>query len=494
MLNWKRIGGSAVVAALLCTTSAQADVTAEQVWQSWVDYYKTVGADVTTESVNKQGDTLVVTNAVFASTTPNGSFTAKIAEVSLKETGGKVEVTLSPTIPITVNGKDATGKTTDVAIEVDQTNMLTTASGAPDDMTFDFKADQLSVKLDSIKEDGKDMQVNAAFAMTTPAGTYHVVKQGGSTIESSLTAADLTLDFSGADPQGTGTFSLKGKLAGLTGTSNATIPEGTDMANMAAALSNGLVVKSKTDFGQGDYSMEGKNGDKTTTGTASVGSGSFNLDMSKDGLTYGVAGTGAKVSVMSPDVPFPIDLSYGESVINLTIPVSKGDSPQPFALLVKVVDLAVSEGIWGMIDPTAKLPHDPATVVVDVAGAAKMMIDIFDPKNAENPPAQPGQLESLNVNQLQVKAVGADLTGTGAVTFDNTTPVPMPKGMIDLKLVGGNALIDKLAEMGIVPQDQAAGAKMMLGMFTVPAGDDTLTSKIEFKDDGGIYANGQRLK
>lgn len=494
MLNWKRIGGSAVVAVLLCTTTARADVTAEQVWQSWVDYYKTMGADVTTDSVNRQGDTLVVTNAVFASTTPNGSFTAKIADVSLKESGGQVEITMSPSIPITVNSKDPAGKTTDVAIEVDQTNMTTTASGAPDDMTFNFKADQISVKLDSIKEDGKDVPVNAAFAMQTPAGTYHIVKQGGSTVESNFTAADMTMDVGGTDPQGSGTFAFKGKVAGLTGTSNAVIPDGTDMANMSAALTNGMLVKAKMDFGQGDYSFEGKNGDKASTGTASVGSGTFNVDMSKDGLTYGVGGTGAKVSVMSPDVPFPIDVSYGESQFNLTMPVSKSDTPQPFALLVKVVDLAVSEGIWGMIDPTTKLPHDPATVVVDVAGTAKMLVDIFDPKNAENPPAQPGQLESLNVNQLQVKAVGADLTGTGAVTFDNTTPVPMPKGSVDLKLVGGNALIDKLAEMGIVPQDQAAGAKMMLGMFTVPAGDDTLTSKIEFKDDGGIYANGQRLK
>jgi hypothetical protein len=31
-------------------------------------------------------------------------------------------------------------------------------------------------------------------------------------------------------------------------------------------------------------------------------------------------------------------------------------------------------------------------------------------------------------------------------------------------------------------------------MFAVPAGDDTLTSKIEVNDDGHVLANGQRLK
>ena len=35
---------------------------------------------------------------------------------------------------------------------------------------------------------------------------------------------------------------------------------------------------------------------------------------------------------------------------------------------------------------------------------------------------------------------------------------------------------------------------MMMGMFAVPAGDDALTSKIEFKADGGIFANGQQIQ
>ena len=46
--------------------------------------------------------------------------------------------------------------------------------------------------------------------------------------------------------------------------------------------------------------------------------------------------------------------------------------------------------------------------------------------------------------------------------------------------------------MGLIPEDQAMGFRMMLGAFTVPAGDDVLTSKIEFKDDG-MYVNGQKM-
>ena len=109
-------------------------------------------------------------------------------------------------------------------------------------------------------------------------------------------------------------------------------------------------------------------------------------------------------------------------------------------------------------------------------------------------PAMPGELEQLSLNELKLSAVGAELTGTGAATFDNSAGTPKPVGAIDLKLVGANALIDKLVAMGLIPEDQAMGARMMMGMFGQAAGEDTLTSKIEFKEDGGIYANGQRIQ
>jgi hypothetical protein len=71
--------------------------------------------------------------------------------------------------------------------------------------------------------------------------------------------------------------------------------------------------------------------------------------------------------------------------------------------------------------------------------------------------------------------------------------MPKPVGAVDLSLTGGNRLIDTLVAMGVVPEDQAGFARMMLGLYAVPSGEDALTSKIEFKEDGGIYANGQRV-
>jgi hypothetical protein len=71
----------------------------------------------------------------------------------------------------------------------------------------------------------------------------------------------------------------------------------------------------------------------------------------------------------------------------------------------------------------------------------------------------------------------------------------MPAGTINLMLVGGNGLLDTLVSMGLVPEDQAMGARMMLGLFARPGdGADTLVSEITFQEDGAILANGQRIR
>jgi hypothetical protein len=112
----------------------------------------------------------------------------------------------------------------------------------------------------------------------------------------------------------------------------------------------------------------------------------------------------------------------------------------------------------------------------------------------------PVQLHALDVTELRLNAAGAEVTGNGALTFDNadttTFPgMPMPAGKLDLKIVGANGLVDKLVQLGLLPEDQAMAARMMMGLFAnaVEGSDDTLTSTLEFRDKG-LFVNGQRLQ
>jgi len=73
--------------------------------------------------------------------------------------------------------------------------------------------------------------------------------------------------------------------------------------------------------------------------------------------------------------------------------------------------------------------------------------------------------------------------------------MPAPTGVANLALSGANGLMDKLIQMGLLSDNDAMGARMMMGMMAVAGdGEDTLKSKIEVTDDGQILANGQRMR
>ena len=145
---------------------------------------------------------------------------------------------------------------------------------------------------------------------------------------------------------------------------------------------------------------------------------------------------------------------------------------------------------------------DKTTAEMQAAGARvlAMRLDVSSATQmAALGEAPPGEIHSLVVTELRANVAGAALTGAGSFTFDNTDlttfeGVPAPTGKIDLKLIGGNGLMDKLVAMGLLSEEDVMGARMMLSMFAnAGPGEDELNSTLEFKDKG-FFANGQQLQ
>ena len=166
-----------------------------------------------------------------------------------------------------------------------------------------------------------------------------------------------------------------------------------------------------------------------------------------------------------------------------------------FALLMKISQFTVNDEAWGMMDPGGALKRDPADLSIDVSGKGKidfLAMAIADETGGVPPIPAP---ESLDIKDLSLSIAGAAFAATGAFTFDNSMGVPMPLGEANVSLTGGNALIDGLIATGIVTEQDAMGARMMMGMFFTPGADaDSLTSKIEAKAGNEIYVNGQRIQ
>lgn len=494
MKPWTLAGSTAII-ALLATNTALADVTPEEVWQTWQDFYATTGNKVTTGSAARDGDTFVITD--FKATSDNTTMKSEtaIAEIRLRDLGdGTVEMTMSDemtysTTGVGTEGEPATGGNGVIKMP----GQIGTVSGTVDDMAYSFVTPTMDMQLE-LTEDG------------TAAGTIGVLLANSTTryqisgpadakeMEGSFVAASAAIN-----------LDVPAETGGFAGTLNAADLSGKIMGNLVGAeepeisdaLAKGFAIDTQMSYGALNYDFDVT--DPTSPAKLSGGSEGGSFQMVMDAAKMMLAGGGKNVAVTfsSAELPFPeVKLSYAESGFNLTMPIGASDTPKDFAFLTKIVDLQVSDEIWGMFDPSGALPHDPATLIIDTKGTAKMNADLMATAEGAEPD---GELHSLDVTQLQAKFAGAELTGNGAFTFDNSDlttfdGMPAPTGKLDLKLVGGNALLDKLQTMGLVSEDDAMGARMMIAMFANPgAGEDELVSEVEMKDKH-LFVNGQQLQ
>ncbi|MGO4851698.1 DUF2125 domain-containing protein [Phaeovulum sp. W22_SRMD_FR3] len=505
MVQWKSTVAIAALSAMLLPGAGAAAVTADEVWQSWVDYYTALGYEVNTASDKMMGDTLVLTDIDLSMVSEIGETNSEkvrtetkisIPEARMKEMGdGTVEVTLSNQMPMTSKTEVPDGDPINTEMMIAQQGLKMTASGEVGDISYAMKADEVAVEMTGFEAVETDVPAKMRFAMNGIVGTYTMASDDeAQSITSDMTAASADLTVSGADPEANSTINMTANAKDVKITSDMSLPEGLDMADFGPALEAGFAMSASLAYGASTMSANFDGAEGKGTMSSSGESGAFMMDLSSAGMTYDASAKGTKAELTTAQLPFPISFGLDDAAFKIAMPLSASEEPADMALVLKLAGLSLSDQIWGMFDPSGQLPHDPATLHVDLSGKAKLTANLFNPEEMTALESSPFEPQSATLNTLEVTAAGASLTGTGAATFDNSMGMPMPKGAVDLKLVGGNKLIDTLVAMALLPDEQAMGARMMLGLFAVPAGDDVLTSKIEMRDDGGLYANGQRLQ
>ena len=494
--------GSTVLCGLLSTTCAQA-MTAAEVWQNWKDFATSTGQTVTTASETMDGDTLVVSEVSFVSSDTEAEITIEIDEVRFMELDdGSVEVTMSPNYPITIDGTGADGAESAVELMVMQTNLRTVASGTPDNVSYTITSDSIAVTTVSVTENGEAIPVNVAVTMNGAGGSYTMAPRSAdlADLTSTFNATSLAIVVKADDQEIGSKVDLSANIGAFATVMNGTFGAGLlEIENPAAAVAAGLAVDFGVTYGPLAYSLDVDESGAPMKVQGKSDGGAFGFALDKSKMAFKGGGKGVKLVASGSEIPFPeVMIAYAESAFDFVVPVTKSPDTQNFTMVAKLIGLTVSEDIWAMIDPTASVPRDPATVIVETRGTARMDVDLLD-ETAMNSDIPPGTLQSLDIAALQLTVGGAEFTGNGALTFDNTDlttfdGMPAPTGKIDLKLVGGNGLLDTLIALGIIPEDQVMAGRMMMGMFARPGdGPDTLTSTLEFKNKG-FFANGMQLQ
>jgi len=505
MAHWKFMT-TVALGALVAGNAALADVTPEQVWQSWQDLGRSYGEVITAESTELDGDALVVNGMTATYEQDGASFSASIEQVSFTAMGdGTVEITMSDSFPLdlVIPASDSTSDPAEITLRLTQPGLTVTASGSAEETRYDVVAPSLKLALDEVQGVNADkLDLVAELAMSALEDNYIVTGTTDRTVSSTLAVGTTNFNFAASDPASGGKFALTLAMDALASTGTTKLIGTLDLQDPAAALAAGFTAESALTYGKTDYSFDFADPTQTMTGTGSFGSGNFSFAVDKARMALAAGSKDVAITTSGSTIPFPeVAVQYADSAFSMVMPLAKSDTPADFSLLTKLVDLTISDEIWAMFDPATTLPRDPVTLVLDAKGTGMLAVDLTDTAAVESLGANPpGTLESFTLTDLTLKAVGVTATGNGAATFDNTDLVtyggmPVPTGMVELKVVGANGLMDKLVAMGLLPQDQVSGFRMMLGMFAnaVEGETDTMTSKIEFKDKG-IFANGMQLQ
>ncbi|MEI4485282.1 hypothetical protein V8J36_03700 [Frigidibacter sp. MR17.14] len=490
-----------ILASLLGGTAARADLTAEQVWQSWQDYYTSVGGSIDAGSTERAGDTLTLGDVTMTLSGPEGTTTATLDRVRMIEQRGAVQVMLPASIPLVTSGTSEKGETVESRMTATQSGLDLRVSGNPDAIAYDMAADSIAATLDQVTVDGKPLEMTMRATAHRATARAMMAGQDDRAIDYSSAADRVDFAMDVTDPENGGTFGITGDVAQVTGGGAMRQPAGTtDLKDMTAALAAGLTVEGRYSYGESRMDFALDDAGNSAKGSLASQSGTGSMSMTGAALDYRLENAGNTIHLEGAQIPFPVDLSLGRMVAGLGLPLSDTGAAQPFHLETRLIDLTVNDAVWALIDPQASLPRDPATLIVDLKGMAKVMGNLLMPDPASPPDAVPGEIEALDLNELKLTIAGAALTGKGAFTFDNSDMttfegMPRPEGAVDLHLLGGNGLLDKLIALGLLPAEQGMGVRMMAGLFAKSGpGEDELSSRIEVRPDGGLYANGQRLR
>jgi len=467
-----------------------AALTAPELWADWQETMAGLGTELTATSEDYADGTLVLVDVTDSGDLSGSASRTSYGDVTLVEQAdGSVRIDV-PAVMEVVSETDVEGEAVGFTMRVESEDFLNVARDEGDVRVYDSTAGSLTYGFDELpmpEDEGDEFDGSFRLTMTDYASVTRIAPDDTyeSTLDGSLSIV--------AEGSGETAFQLSYELAEIDGTITGTVPDFGPEPDMTDIASLGLFYDLDLSHGGSTLSFSGE----TETGPAQVDGtstgGTVATSLTEEGLGYAVSSTGIAVTITPPGFPLPMNLSAAELGSSFDMPLAVTGEPAPFGMSVIVDELTVDESLWALFDPTGQLPRDAATLRLQLDGTATVIANILDPEEmaalGDGAPATP---HSLDITELLVSAAGAELTGTGSLTFPDPATNPMPLGAATLGLTGGFALLDRLVALGFVPPAQSAIIRGMAGAVTESVGEDALRSELEFTE-GGILANGLPL-
>jgi hypothetical protein len=496
-----KIRNSAAIVALLTASPALADITAQEVWESWKSSAGGFGQTLSAGSEQAADGTLTLDDVTSEIAFPEGTASSSIDRVVMQDQGdGTVRITLEGAYTVRLDTQPEDGPPVAMAFDIAAPGMEMIASGSAADTTYDYGADSLSLVLAELQIAGAPAEGSMEITMEQPAGLYRVADGDGMAVDSTLDAAQLLIALDMVAPDGSGNrIAINADYADFSTASSMSAQDGATMEDPEAFVSGAITLTAEYGHGGGGYMLDGTGADGAMSFSSRSTGGNMLFSIDERGLSLSMGNTGVEMAASGAQIPFPeLTLAADEIAGVVALPLQQADEASELALELTLDGLTVSDMLWAMVDPSGALPRDPATLLIDIGGLVRLTADLTD-EAAMNAPVPPVDFEALDLENLTLSIAGATLTGSGGFDFSQAPEGAIPgmpgvAGTANLRLEGGNTLLDTLVAMGLVPEDQAGMARMMMGALARPVGDDALETEIELGPDGSIRANGNQLR
>lgn len=175
------------------------------------------------------------------------------------------------------------------------------------------------------------------------------------------------------------------------------------------------------------------------------------------------------------------------------LPVVATGDLQDFSLSLSVDGMQASEESWLLLGART-FADESADMALEMAAEGRWLVD---PAQAERSD-EPIELGAIRLDQLALRLGQAQFEGEGRFDTDRQAgsleqAVERGQGAFTFTLRGGNALLARLIEEGVVPADQAFLVRMMLGGMARQVGEDHLESQVTIRPGGQVLVNGMPL-
>lgn len=497
------IRAAALAGALFLAAPSFAQTTPEAFFAEYQALLAPMGYSISVAAQAMEGDALVLTDLSYTLATPQAEIvvTTPRAEIRpLAEPGFELAMTGSETMSITTKVTDPTlpDAMAPMTMTLAMPGNVTKIGGVPGARVMAFIAPTMALKMEGFAPDPATTdRMSIGFTVANLNGTLRFTAAPAAiAYDATADRIDYSLDATMTD----GSVKMTGDYAGL-----AFKGEGPMVPSAVAAALFAAEDLTRIDFTAKSAGLvfSTVSGPETVDFSQTSGDSTFSATFGRGQIDYDFGGLNTVIKVAGTALPMPpIDAEIADFGLRIAMPVLPRETAGTAAIGLRLDGLKVSEPVWAMIDPTAVLPRDPATLVLRVTSSARALIDLMnpalpaEPKPGEPPaPDMPFVFENVKVEEITLRLAGATVKATGEATINNAGPVPMPVGGLDVTIEGALGLADKLQTIGVVPPEQAAMAKGVLAAFAVPgAAPDSFTTRIEATADGMITANGVPLQ